>query len=141
MDWIFYLLLIIGAIVLIGLPAYFAKLLNERMLIEFPERQSFVWGYFIVNMTVLIGLGVISFGIFEYRLVTIVWGVVTCVFGIFLYFRNRWVWLAFSVLQLNPIILVINVIYVKNRWVEMRPKKNEEEEQENSSDRFGLEKK
>ena len=116
---------IIYGIIIVILATWPSIILNKRMMRKFPHRLSFAWGYFL-SLAVLIA-GVISlwlaFTDSNDRGVSIAWGVTAWLLGAMLYRRNRWVWLAFVIIQLNPGSWIINGIYLKNRWAEMRDDK------------------
>lgn len=104
---------------------YPAIALNQNFLTRNPSYKPFTWGYF--NSLLLIVVGILSSGlwIWLYSQTSgnhdiIIWGILLTTMGIFLYQRNRWAWVVFSILNLNPVSWIINGIYLKNRWREMR---------------------
>lgn len=50
-------------------------------------------------------------------------GIMLCLLSMMMYRRNRWAWLIAVIIQVNPIGWIVNGIYLKNRWAEMRDKK------------------
>ena len=53
-------------------------------------------------------------------LIWAIYGFLMGVCGIFMYRRNRWVWLFGTLFSLNPLLWIVNGIYLRNRWAEMR---------------------
>lgn len=61
-------------------------------------------------------------------LATAAYGLVFTVVGAFMYKRRRWAWLVGTLLSLNPIVYIVNIIYLKNRWNEMTNEESAAEE-------------
>jgi hypothetical protein len=113
---------IVLAVLIIGLASWPAIALNRKMLAKSPGRRSFAWGYFLALGTILIGILTAVIGIADdsSRGMLITWGILLCLLGTLLYRRNRWAWLTFVILGLNPGAWIINGLYLRNRWQEMR---------------------
>lgn len=106
----------------ISLATWPAIILNRKMLAKSPRRRPFAWGYFLALAVLL--LGIVSLGLAftdsDERALLIASGVTASLLAALLCRRNRWAWLAFVILQLNPLSWIVNGIYLKNRWGEMR---------------------
>lgn len=103
---------------LVSIPMAFT--MNKELHQEHPEVKPYAWGYYTGWMGSL-GSTVIS--IFLLIAGEYLWAVVfliSAVANLFIIKRYRWAWVVGIVLQFNPILWVINGIYLKNRWAEMR---------------------
>ena len=113
-------------LILVAICIYPAIHLNWKMLARFPERQPFAWGYFNALLLMLAGVVTVGFlftDIFDTKgekQAAFVYAVLIFVLGLMIYRRNRWVWLVYVIVSLNPISWIINGIYLKNRWKEMK---------------------
>jgi hypothetical protein len=124
-DAIFWYITIIC--LLISVPAAFT--MNESLHKEHPDVKPYAWGYYIGLMGSLSGTAV---AILQFIAASKTYGnrsdtfillgiffLVTAVVHIFIVKRNKWAWIVGIILQLNPILWIINGIYLKNRWAEM----------------------
>ncbi len=100
-----------------------------------PAALGFKWGYF-TGFRILFLEIVLVFLIAEiarrsrliqnnahiegYILVEIILVVLFALCGIFILRRHRWAWIVYTVCTLNPFFWIINGIYIKNRWEEMK---------------------
>lgn len=119
-----------GLGLLIGLPSAFV--LNNRLLKEQPSVQPFKWGYYIsvagaipyIFFTFALWWGVI-FGSrdnkYEVLGMLIMAMLLTAASSVFSYMiqRKKWAWVVGTILILNPVVWIINAIYIKNRWDEL----------------------
>lgn len=111
----------------ISIPAAFT--MNDSLHKKHPELKPYAWGYYIGWMGMLSwsAIGILQFiaasKTYGSRSDTFaVLGVVFLVAAIAHFFiikRNKWAWVIGIILQLNPILWIINGIYLKNRWAEM----------------------
>lgn len=100
-----------------------------------PAALGFKWGYFtgfrIVFLEILLvfliaeivrrGRSIDNSDLFTgYILIEIILVVLFTVCGIFILRRHRWAWIVYTVCTLNPFFWIINGIYIKNRWEEMK---------------------
>jgi hypothetical protein len=116
--------LFIGCLFILA-PIIGAFLLDKRLRRLRPNSRPFGWGYYN-------GLGAFIAPIFvagqlkeaDANTVLFVMFIVACVFiplGIFTLRRNRWGYVALTVVSLNPLLWIINAFYIKNRWAELDP--------------------
>ncbi|MFH2092566.1 MAG: hypothetical protein ABIJ31_09400, partial [Pseudomonadota bacterium] len=98
-----------------------AFIMDKSLHKKKPDVKSYKWGYFVGWMGILVaGTDVIllSNEVDAVVIVTICFFVI--ITHCFILFRNRWIWIIAIILQLNPILWIINGIYLRNRWIEMR---------------------
>lgn len=111
-------LIIIGAIVFaICAPIILACWLNRRFETRFPEKRPYRWGYWYSLWFVYQGLGV---GI---KLEAGIIGILTAVgiHAILAWFfarRRKWAWVAVTIISCNPLVWIINFLYLRKRWNE-----------------------
>lgn len=111
----------------ISTPTAFA--MNDSLHKKYPELKPYTWGYYVGWMGML---GWSAIGILQLIAASnayggrsgtlVVLGVVSLVAAIAHFFiirRNKWAWVIGIILQLNPVLWIINGIYLKNRWTEM----------------------
>lgn len=122
MDW---LVIVITLPAAIGAAFYMDKRLHEK----YPAVQPYKWGYYNGWMGVLVSIiyaviffigsaasyGESSHDYVGFGLLFMCLAVVSAGFIL----RNRWWIIASIVVQFNPILWIINGIYLKNRWHEM----------------------
>ena len=108
--------IIIPLAVLVG-PIIAAFILNRRYQQRNPGKKGFRWGYYFsvmsfvaaVGLALLLGVGIVAL---------IVCAVVYALLAWFFAQRQRWAWIALTVLSFNPIAWIINAIYLGKRWKE-----------------------
>lgn len=93
-----------------------------------PDKLGFGWGYFVIYNT-LIG-NILLFGILTWvgiadgepglLLFGIVALAVSAAIGYFSILRQRWALIVSTILSFNPLWMLINIFYLKNRWPEFR---------------------
>lgn len=98
-------------------PIVAALALNRRFQRRNPGKRPYRWGYYVAIQALLggIGLGII---LESGALVGIVCGVVYAVLGWFFALRHRWAWITLTLLSLNPVAWVVNLVYLRKRWAE-----------------------
>ena len=121
-DNIYTLVLGICFLLSVGISAE----LNHSLENKDPNVTPYTWGYFIGLMGALSGF---SFGLFYFIAglalgadQVLVGGLYLLLFAavhVFIIKRKRWAWIVGTILQLNPILWIINGIYGKKRWHEM----------------------
>src|SRR5262249_25349478 len=82
-----------------------------------PAKRSYRWGYYfsIESLFAGIGLGILlEAGV----LGVIVCGAIYAVLAFAFARRHRWAWLVLTVFSLNPIIWIVNLVYLRRRWAE-----------------------
>lgn len=99
-----------------------------------PDALPYQWGYFTGWMGLLCGfcISILNFSeaakaqddvnISLYYSCIGIYCFVTGFIHLFIIFRNRWLWILAIILQLNPVLWVINGIYLKNRWIDLKNK-------------------
>lgn len=116
-------------VVVVLISAFSAGDMNKSLRESKPEVKPYSWGYFTGLMGAL-SWGLI--GILQFIIASQEYGGksetaalfgVFCLIGIvpniFIIKRNKWGWVIGIFLQLNPILWIINGIYLKNRWGEL----------------------
>lgn len=97
-----------------------------------PEARSFRWGFYNGLLAIFGGAGwslvcfvasvLLAFrgnvsGTMEAFLLSVYFAIFACS-GYFVVKRQRWAWVAMTLLSLNPIIWLVNGEYGQNRWDE-----------------------
>lgn len=111
----------------ISIPAAF--IMNASLHKKHPKLKPYAWGYFIGWTGMLSGS---AFSILHFAAASETYGsrsdifevlgvlsLVTAIAHFFIIKRNKWAWVIGIILQVNPILWIINSIYLKNRWDEM----------------------
>jgi hypothetical protein len=98
--------------------------LNKTHLLNRPNYKPFAWGYFLALVVVSWGLLIVALSIAVYPYSSPDWIKIWCIYlvilGVLMFRQNRWAWLVYIVLSINPAEWIINGIYLKNRWQEMK---------------------
>ena len=97
--------------------------LNQIFLTNSQDCHPFAWGYFNSLVVITIGASGAILGIWSYSedgANLIIWSILLIALGTLLHRRNRWAWIVFTILNVNPASWIINGIYLKNRWNEMK---------------------
>lgn len=121
-DYIYIQVLGICLLLLVGISAE----LNRSLENTNPNVKPYTWGYYFGLTGALSGF---SFGLF-YFIAGLASGADQVVLGglyllffaavhVFIIKRKRWAWITGAILQLNPILWIINGIYGKKRRQEM----------------------
>lgn len=111
----------------ISIPAAFT--MNDSLHKKHPELKPYAWGYYIGWMGTLSWSAI---GILQFIAASNTYGsrsdtfaalgfvfLVAAIAHFFIIKRNKWAWIIGIILQLNPVLWIINGIYLKNRWTEM----------------------
>jgi apolipoprotein N-acyltransferase len=99
------------------LPYVIAKKLNTKLQQKNSSYKSFVWGYFIGIINIIWG-GLFIF-VFIGDLIMLIFTIIPIILGYFTIKRKKLWFIALTVISINPIVWVINWIYIKNRWNEL----------------------
>ena len=111
-------------------PIVGAVLLDRRHKRIRPQCCPFGWGYYnalVGFLAPFLIAGQLRTGQFlgadqtTLRLVLLLAVVIYFPLAILTLRRNRWGFVLLTVLSLNPILWIINTIYIKNRWAELAP--------------------
>jgi NADPH:quinone reductase-like Zn-dependent oxidoreductase len=99
------------------LPIIAAIALNRRFKQRNPGVRSFRWGYYFSIMAFIAGL---ILGLFlEWGAVgVIVCGLIYAILALFFAKRCHWAWITLTILSFNPVVWLINAIYLRKRWAE-----------------------
>ena len=106
--------LIIG-VTIVPIVAAFA--LNRRFQRRNPGKKPYRWGYYFSIMSIIGGLGLglmLEFGVSA----VIVCGAIYAVLAWFFAQRHYWAWITLTIVSFNPIVWIINSIYLWKRWTE-----------------------
>lgn len=119
-----FVVLVACAVVSALLALHMAEILRQKE----PELKPYAWGYFVgwSGLTGGIAYGtsqiIAAFDAYGSRAEFLgMLGVFSIFFAIMhalVIRRNKWAWVAAIILQLNPILWIINGIYLRNRWTE-----------------------
>ncbi len=104
-------------VIVIGIPVATALRLNRRFQQRNPGKRPFRWGYYF---------GIYSFigGLFlGVKLESGITAVIICgaIHGVLAWFfaqRHHWAWITLTILSFNPVVWIINFIYLRKRWSE-----------------------
>src|SRR5262249_7822515 len=99
-------------------PVVIAFLLNRRFRRRNAEMRPFRWGYYFSVVSFLAGLalgGVMELGPLGVILCAVIYGGLAWFFAQ----RHRWAWLTLTILSFNPLVWLINAIYLRKRWAEL----------------------
>jgi NADPH:quinone reductase-like Zn-dependent oxidoreductase len=110
------IVLAIIAIVVV-VPLVVALALNRRFRRRNPGKRPYRWGYYFSIQSFIggIGLGIIlESGVAA----VIICGVLYAVLAWFFAQRHRWAWITLTILSLNPVAWIINLVYLWKRWGE-----------------------
>lgn len=124
-DAIYWVIII--ACLLISIPVSFS--MNDSLHKNHPEVKPYAWGYYIGWMGMLNSS---AFSIVQFISASKTYGrnsdtfavlglilLIVAITHFFIIKRNKWAWVIGIAFQLNPILWIINGIYLKNRWTEM----------------------
>jgi drug/metabolite transporter (DMT)-like permease len=121
-----YSMVVVLVAMLIAIPLAFTK--NTDLHEKTPEARPFKWGYF-GGFVGLIGGGLLLlldlFTIMqggpavEWATISIVYTLVVVLVAYWVLQRKKWAWVVFTIMQINPIMWIINGIYGARRWKEM----------------------
>lgn len=98
-------------------PIVAALVLNRRFKRRNPEKRPYRWGYYFSIVSFIAGLGlglILESGISA----VIGCGVVYGVLGWFFARRQHWAWITLTIFSFNPVVWIINLIYLRKRWAE-----------------------
>jgi NADPH:quinone reductase-like Zn-dependent oxidoreductase len=99
------------------LPIFAAISLNRRFQQRNPDKRGYRWGYYFSIVSVVAGL-VLGFFLECGTTGVIVCGLIYAVLAWFFAHRQHWAWIALTILSFNPIVWIINSIYLWKRWTE-----------------------
>ena len=99
------------------LPIFAAVAFNRRFKQRNPGKRGYKWGYYFSMLAFVAGL---ILGLFLEWGATgvIVCGLLYAVLAWFFAKRQHWAWITLTVLSFNPIVWIINAIYLRKRWAE-----------------------
>ncbi len=109
-------LIVIPAGVLI-VPIIAAFVLNRRFKRGNPDKRGFRWGYYFSIMSIVAGL-VLGLLLEAGPTALIVCGLIYALLAWFFAQRRRWAWITLTILSFNPVVWIINAIYLWRRWAE-----------------------
>lgn len=93
-----------------------------------PEKLGFKWGYFVIYNTLInnvllfgflifAGIDEESIGLFLFGMAALAVSFAVAYFSVQ---RQRWALILSTLLSLNPLWMLINIFYLKNRWGEFQ---------------------
>lgn len=116
-------------LVAIGVPSLILALWNGGKWEEkHPEKLGFKWGYFVIYNTLINNILLFGFliwaGVDEEDIGLFIFGAAALAASFAVaYFsiqRHRWALVVSTLLSLNPLWMLINIFYLKNRWGEFQ---------------------
>jgi len=103
---------------------YLSIHLNKKHLLGKVNHKPFAWGYFLSLVVILFGvlIGVLSTAVYPSSGPSWIrfWSIYLVTLGVLMYRQNRWAWLVYIILSVNPAEWIINGLYLKNRWQGMK---------------------
>jgi NADPH:quinone reductase-like Zn-dependent oxidoreductase len=99
------------------IPLVAALVLNRRFKRRNPGQRPYRWGYFFAVFSFLAGIGLglmLESGV----VAAIACGALYAVLAWLFARRHHGAWIALTILSFNPIVWIINLIYLRKRWAE-----------------------
>jgi NADPH:quinone reductase-like Zn-dependent oxidoreductase len=109
-----FIAVVIGVTVV---PIVAAFALNRRFQRRNPRKRPYRWGYYfsIASFVVVVGLAIL---LDTGATAVIVWGVIYAILAWFFAQRHHWAWITLTIVSFNPVVWIINSIYLWKRWAE-----------------------
>jgi NADPH:quinone reductase-like Zn-dependent oxidoreductase len=103
--------------VMIGVPVVLAFALHRYFQSRHPGKKPYRWGYYFSVQSFLAG---VALGIMFDSGATamIVMGIVYGALAWFFAQRKHWAWVTLTLFSFNPVVWVVNFIYLRKRWAE-----------------------
>jgi NADPH:quinone reductase-like Zn-dependent oxidoreductase len=101
----------------LGAPVVIAHALNRRFQQRNPAKRPYRWGYYFSLVSFIAGtaLGLmLEAGVAA----ALCCGALYAALAWFFAQRRRWAWIALTVLSFNPLVWVVNAVYLRKRWAE-----------------------
>jgi hypothetical protein len=111
-------LMVVAVIALVlGAPLAAALALHRRVARRHAGRRPFRWGYYFSIQSLVAGtcLGMM---LESGASVVIVLGILYTALAWFFAQRRHWAWIALTILSFNPVLRIVNFIYLRKRWAE-----------------------
>jgi NADPH:quinone reductase-like Zn-dependent oxidoreductase len=109
-------LVLVGAVLGATLaPIVAAFVLDRRYRRRHPGSRPFRWGYYFSLQSVVIAL-LVGALLGSGPVVVVALGLVYAVLGWAFARRRRWAWALLTVLSFNPLVWLINAVYLRKRW-------------------------
>jgi NADPH:quinone reductase-like Zn-dependent oxidoreductase len=102
---------------MLGVPIVVALFLHRYFQRRHPGKKPFRWGYYfsVQSFLVALALGVmIELG----AIAMLVFGVVYGALAWFFAQRKHWAWVTLTLFSFNPVVWVVNFVYLRKRWTE-----------------------
>jgi hypothetical protein len=102
---------------MLGVPIFVAWALHRHFRRRHPAKRPYRWGYYfsVQSFVVAIALGVV-FG--SGAIAIIGFGVVYGALAWFFAQRKHWAWVTLTLFSFNPVVWIINLVYLRKRWAE-----------------------
>jgi len=104
-------------IIVMGLPIIPALALNRRFQRRNPGKRPYRWGYYVSIQSLVggIGLGImLESGVSA----AVICGGVCAVLAWCFAQRHHWARITLTIVCLNPVVWIVNLVYLKKRWAE-----------------------
>jgi NADPH:quinone reductase-like Zn-dependent oxidoreductase len=113
------------ALVLIGtllgvtiVPIGCALALNRRFRLRNSLKRSYRWGYYFSILSFIAGIGLLGVVLDSSVGAALACGLVYITLAWYFAQRRHWAWVALTILSFNPVVWIINAIYLRKRWAE-----------------------
>ena len=123
MDYGLYIIILIAMVVAIPIAALSQQSFAEKC----KACKPFTWGFWQGTSGLILGIGSTLLGSYlfvstnktEEAIFVFSVGILAIVLGIFINKRSRWAFVIHTIITINPLVWLINGIYIKNRWDEL----------------------
>jgi NADPH:quinone reductase-like Zn-dependent oxidoreductase len=98
-------------------PIVFALVLNRKFQRANPGMRPYRWGYYFSIQSLMFGIGLglmLESGVGA----VIICGAIYAILAWFFARRHRWAWITLTIASVNPIMWIINAVYLRERWAE-----------------------
>lgn len=102
---------------MIGVPVAVALALHRRFRRRHTGQRPFRWGYYFSVQSFVAGVAlaiVFESGAIAFIVCSVVYGVLAWFFAQ----RRHWAWVTLTLFSFNPVVWIINFIYLRKRWAE-----------------------
>lgn len=117
---------LVAVVVITVIYSYFK---NRKFMAENPGKKRYMWGFYqgaaplvvcILLSILMIAVGENPFNLQGDEQLGAIYFIVMGSIGYFVIKRNRWAFVIQTIISMNPIMWIINSIYIYRRWSEMK---------------------
>jgi hypothetical protein len=95
-----------------------ALALNRRFRRRNSLKRSYRWGYYFSILSFIAGIGLLGLVLDSSVGAALACGLVYITLAWYFAQRRHWAWVALTILSFNPVVWIINAIYLRKRWAE-----------------------